>query len=184
MSVGNSKQDEKKGGNSKTIGIVILVIIILALIGVIIYLMLSQSQEAKVEVPKEEKRDTVVTQDNVQDVVQQMEEKEILPPSYYTVAMNYDWHFATGDAVSTDAYVENDTSNTTPVYFDVVLASDEEKVLYKSPVIPVGSSLEGFALDTKLEAGTYDCVVIYHLVDDEQNTLSTLRVTVTLTVEG
>lgn len=177
MSTVNPNQEEKKGGK-KTVGIVVLVLVILVLTGVIIYLLLSRSPE------EEERRNVVVTPDNVESVLKQMEEEEIVSPGYYTVTMNYDWHFAAADAVSSDAYVENMVENTNDVYFDLFLASDEENTIYKSPVIPVGGRLQDIALDTNLEAGVYDCVAVYHLVDDEQNTVSTLRVTVTVTIEG
>ncbi len=171
----NQARGKKKGGK-KTVGIVILVLVIFILVGVILYLLLRK--------PEEERRNVVVTPDNIQEVIEQMEEEDYVAPGYYTVTMNYDWHFASGDAVSSDAYVENITENTNAVYFDLFLASNEENAIYKSPVIPVGSSLRDIALDTKLDAGNYDCVVVYHLVDDEQNTISTLRVTVTVIVEG
>ena len=127
----------------------------------------------------------VVTPENVQEVIEQMENQgeERTPVGYYTVTMNYEWHFPSGDSVSPDAYVENVKNNTNPVYLDVFLKDDMENAVYKSPVIPVGGSLTDIALDTPLEAGTYDCVAVYHIVDDDQNTLSTLRVTVTLVVE-
>jgi hypothetical protein len=120
----------------------------------------------------------------VDEILSDMENAEVVEPGYYTATMTNDWHFATGNAVSEDAYVENVTENTNDVYFDVVLAEDEDNVIYKSPIIPRGSRLENIALDTDLDAGTYNCVLIYHLVDEEQNTVSTLRVTVTITVEG
>jgi hypothetical protein len=94
------------------------------------------------------------------------------------------WHFATGDAVSEDAYVGNRTENTNDVYFDLFLASDESNPILESPVIPRGGAFENFALDAKLDAGTYDCVMVYHLVDENQDTVSTLRVEVTVIVEG
>lgn len=175
MSTANLNQAEKKG-RKKTAGIIILVVVILVLVGVILYLLLRK--------PEEEQRNVVVTPDNVEDVLKQMEDEDFVDPGYYTVTMSYDWHFATGDAVSSDAYVENMAENTNAVYFDLFLASDEENAIYKSPVIPVGSSLQDIALDQKLDAGTYDCVAVYHLVDDDQNTISTLRVTVTVIVEG
>lgn len=134
--------------------------------------------------PKEEQRNVVVSPDNVEEVIAQMEDKDFVEPGYYTVSMNYDWHFPSGNAVSSDAYVENSTDNTNAVYFDLFLASDEEKAIYKSPVIPVGSSLHDIAFDTRLDAGTYDCIMVYHLIDDDQNTISTLRVTVTVIIEG
>lgn len=175
MSTANSNQAEKKG-RKKTVGIIILVVVILVLVGVILYLLLRK--------PEEERRNVVVTPDNVEEVIKQMEDEDFVEPGYYTVTMNYDWHFATGDAVSEDAYVENMTENTNAVYLDLFLTSDEENAIYKSPVIPVGSSLRDIALDQKLDAGTYDCVAVYHLIDDDQNTISTLRVTVTVIVEG
>lgn len=177
MSTGNLNQEEKKGGK-KTLSIVILVLIILVMAGVIAYLLMSRKPA------EEERRNVVVTPDNVEEVIQQMEEEEYVAPGYYTVTMNFDWHFAAGDAVSEDAYVENAVENTNSVYLDLFLAEDEENAIYKSPVIPVGSSLEDIALDTPLSAGTYDCVAVYHLVDDDQNTISTLRVTVTVTVDN
>lgn len=177
MGTVNLNQDEKKGGK-KTVGIVILVLVILVLAGVIIYLLMTREPDEK------ERRNEVITPDNVEEIIKQMEEEEFVEPGYYTVTMNYDWHFSAGDAVSSDAYVENMAGNTNAVYFDLFLADDEENAIYKSPVIPVGSMLQDIALDTPLDAGTYDCVAVYHLVDDEQNTISTLRVTVTVIIEG
>lgn len=175
MSTENLNQEERKGG--KPFSIVILVLIILVMAGVIIYLLISRKPV------EEERRNIVVTPDNVEEMVQQMEEEEFVAPGYYTVTMNFDWHFATGNAVSSNAYVENMIENTNAVYLDLFLSEDEENAIYKSPVIPVGSSLQDIVLDTPLSAGTYDCVAVYHLVDDDQNTISTLRVTVTVTVD-
>lgn len=85
---------------------------------------------------------------------------------------------------SYDAVVQNVEKNTNDVYFDIVLESDEDRVLYKSPVIPRGGRLEQIALDEKLETGAYNCVVIFHLVDEEQITISTVRVALKIIVEG
>ncbi|HBA50321.1 MAG TPA: hypothetical protein DCZ91_21515 [Lachnospiraceae bacterium] len=59
---------------------------------------------------EEEQRGIVVNQDNVGDVIEQMDQmasEEIVAPGYYTVSMNYEWYFKTGDAISENAYVEN-----------------------------------------------------------------------------
>lgn len=163
------------------IGIAIAAIIAV-LLAAVIYLLLSRNMK-----PEEERRNVVVTPENVESVVRDFEERqeqETVAPGHYTVTMRTTWHFATGDGISDDAVVVNVEANTNDVYFDVVLADDEERVLYKSPVIPRGERLEEIALDEALEAGTYDCVMIYHLIDEEQNTLSTLRVAFTIIVEG
>lgn len=154
------------------------VIIIVALAGTVIYLLLSQDAE-----PEEERRNVVITPENVESVLEELDEKKV-EEGYYTVTMNPTWHFESGDEVSYDAVVENVETNTNDVYFDIVLESNEEKVLYKSPVIPRGGRLEDIALDEPMEAGSYDCVVTYHLIDEAQNTLSTLRVVLNIIIEG
>jgi hypothetical protein len=147
---------------------------------VIIVLLLRGKEEAKDE--GGEKRNVVVTKENAETVATEMVNKEFVPPGYYNTQMTTTWNFETGDAVSGDAYVANATENTNDVYFDVVLEEDEDQVIYKSPVIPRGGELDGIKLDTKLAKGTYPCVMIYHLVDSEQNTVSTLRVGIKIIV--
>ena len=51
------------------------------------------------------------------------------------------------------------------------------------PIIPVGSYLENIALDTALPAGTYDCILTYHLLDEENVSISTLKLTVTIVID-
>lgn len=175
------EQEQKKTKKGGFVIVTIAVVIIVALVGVIIFLLLSQKAEP------EERRNVVITPENVESVLAELGEEpedESVAPGYYTVTMNPTWHFASGDAVSEDAAVVNAESNTNDVYFDIVLAEDEEQVIYKSPVIPLGGRLEDIVLDEPLETGTHDCVVIYHLIDEEQNTLSTLRVAITIIVEG
>jgi len=174
----SGQSDSRKGGNGKLVVIIVAIVaVIVILVGIILFLLLRPKEEP-------ERRNVVVTEDNVNEVVEQMGSAEVTPPGYYTVTMNNEWTFATGDAVSEDAYVENVVGNTNDVYFDVFLVGDEENAIYKSPIIPIGSSLNQIALDTPLEAGTHDCVVIYHLVDEDQNTLSTLRVAIKITVNN
>lgn len=155
-------------------------VVIIALVGAVIFLV-SRPQEQAVK-EEEGKRSVVVSQDNVEEVIQQMEEQEFVEPGYYTVSMNNEWHFATGDAVSENAFVENVVNNTNDVYFDIVMEDNEDEVIYRSPVLQRGAKLQDIALDKTLDEGSYNCVCIYHLVDENQETVSTLRVTLTVTV--
>lgn len=165
---------EKVGGKKKIIaGICILFIIV---ISVIAFLLTHRKEE-------DTKRNIVVTRDNVEEVIDSMSEAEYIEPGYYSASMSTEWHFASGDAVSEDAYVENLAENTNDVYFDVFLADNEDDPIFESPILPRGSQLENIALDKVLSAGTYDCIMVYHLVDEEQNTVSTLRVGLSIIVE-
>jgi hypothetical protein len=171
-----SENTNSKGSNGLKIAIAVGVVVIVALLGVIIFLLVGRGKE------EPEKRNVVVTQDNVEEVVKEMETAPSVETGYYEASMNTTWTFATGSDVSEDAYVANVEGNTNDVYFDVVLAEDEDQVIYKSPVLPRGSELENIALDTPLDAGTYNCVCVYHLIDDNQKTLSTVRVGITVIV--
>ena len=172
-------------GKSAKIAIVIGSVVIIVLSGVIVALVL-RGKEGATQGPDAdpEQRNLVMSSENEDDVVTEMTNTDYIPPGYYNVKMTNEWHFANGGATSEDAYVINDKGNTNDVYFDVVLADDEDRVIYKSPVIPRGEELWGIKLDESLGAGTYECVLIFHLVDGEQNTVSTLRVGVTVIVEG
>ncbi|MCI8583252.1 MAG: hypothetical protein HFH13_08980 [Dorea sp.] len=170
--------DRQKNNRKRRVFICVTVVIVATLIGIIIYLLLSRNSEE----PEKERRNVVITPENVESVLEELD--EIQEQGYYTVTMNPTWHFEAGNEISYDAVVENVATNTNDVYFDIVMEEDEEKVLYKSPVIPRGGRLEEIAFDEPLSAGTYNCVVIYYLIDENQNTLSTLRVALKVIVEG
>lgn len=153
------------------------IVLIIALLTIIIVLLLGNK---KLDEPK---RNVVVNQQNAEEIAGEMISQEYVEPGYYSVSMTTTWNFKTGDAISEDAYVANDMENTNDVYFDIFLAENEDTPIFQSPVIPRGSELGDIKLDQELNAGTYECVMIYHLIDDEQNTISTLRVGLTIVVE-
>ena len=164
-----------KGGNKGVVIVgIIAVVIIAVLVGVIVFLLKPQ---------EEEKRNVVVNKENVEQVIEEMEEEVMTNrPTYYEAKMNSTWYFDDGASPSTNAYVENVETNTNDVYFDVILSNTEE-VIYESPLLPRGSYLQEITLDTELSAGTHDCVIIYHLVDENQKSLSTVRFKLTIVVE-
>lgn len=167
---------EKKIDGRKGKIVICAICIIALLVGIFLYFNLSKKEDGK--------RNVVVNEDNVEVVMEQMAEEDYVKPGYYTVNMDTDWHFSKGNTVSDDARVDNLAENTNDVYFDVFLLDDESEAIYKSPVIPRGGYLEKIVLDKPLEKGIYDCVMVYHLVDEEQETISTLRVAFIITVES
>lgn len=173
-----SNQNEKsaKGGKGGKIVLAICIVVIIALLGVVIFLLLNKGE-------KEEpvKRNVVVNKDNVDEIVSQMIEKEITEQGYYEATMNSTWNFEDGSAISEDAYVKNAETNQNSVYFDVTLA-DTNATIYESPIIPVGSYLDNIALGSDLNAGSYDCIVTYHLLNESDESISTVRVSLTIVI--
>lgn len=169
---------DSKQGNGTKIALAIAGIVIVALVAVVVVLLVRGKKDEN-----EPKRNVVVTQENAEQVAEEMVQQEYVEPGYYNTQMSMEWHFATGDAVSEDAYVKNDAGNTNDVFFDVFLSEDESTPILESPVIPRGAELDNISLDKPLDAGTHDCIMVYHLVDDNQETISTLRIRFTIIVE-
>ena len=169
----SEQKDRKIKGGVIVFGI--CAIIIIALLAAVIYLLTVKREENEPV-----KRNVVVNEKNVDEVISQLAE-ERTPPGSYQVTMNTTWNFPSGDEPSENAYVKNAEANTNSVYFDVT-RSDTEETIYESPIIPVGSWLEDITLDTNLPDGVYNCVITYHLLDDEDKSISTVKLTLTIVV--
>lgn len=132
------------------------------------------------QAPDTAERNVVVTPSNVEEVVSDLQASK---PGYYEVTMNSTWYFENGSAASSNAYVENSTANSNDVYFDIV-HSDTDEMIFSSPTIPVGSHLENITLDKALDVGTHDCVLTYHLLDENGKNLSHLNINLTIVIEN
>lgn len=182
--VGEENKENQSNVKGNQILLILCAVIIIVLLMAIVILLLRNRSDMNMsldEAASSPKRNVVINEENAEEVAEEILNRNVVVPTTYEVTMNSTWNFSDGTSSSDNAYVENSTANTTPVYFDLQLA-DTEEVIYQSPIIPVGSYLNDIKLDTDLDAGIYDCVLIYHLVDEEQNTLSTLRMAVTVVV--
>lgn len=181
----NETSEAKKGSNIGKIVIAVAGLIIIALL-VVIVVLLTRGNKTVEEKPESDvaSRGVVVNQSNVDDVVDNMVLTPYVEPGYYEASMTNVWHFADSNSVSSDAYVQNVEGNTNDVYFDVFLASDESSPIIESPVIPRGVEMDEIKLDKEIPAGTHDCVMVYHLIDENGKSISTLRVGLTIIVEN
>ena len=178
--MGNAKKKEVvKNRNAKSkksiVFFVILILVIVFLVGIIVFLLTRSSDEPV------ENRATIVTEDNVDEVLKEMNEP--VENGYYNCQMNVDWNFTDSTQPSYNAYVANSEVNERTVYFDVNLEEDD-KLVYSSPYIPVGEELKEIILTEKLSAGDYPAVVTYHLVDVDEKELSSVSVSITLHIEN
>lgn len=147
------------------------------LIGLLTYVLLgTKANDAKTF-------NQVVTPDNIEEILARMNDANKTAPDNYEVYMNTTWTFPDANTPSTDAIIGNQKTNTRTMYFTIALKETSQQV-YKSPYIPVGSSLQNIVLAEKLGAGTYPAVMTYHLVDDDYNDVSTVAVNMTLVIRN
>jgi hypothetical protein len=173
------KEEMKNRKRLLIIGAVGAGIVIVAL--VIVVVVLATRQEPTIVTTDTGVRGTVATPENIDEIKAQVNEP--VQDGYYRTRMSVDWDFQTSQTPSHNAYVENAPQNTRTVYFDVIL-DDTNELVYSSPFIPVGAKLEDFALDAKLAKGDYTATVVYHLVDDAHQEITTLSVSVNLHILG
>lgn len=183
--VQNNENKEKGDGKKKLlVGIVIAVMAVLLCSIVVMASLLVKTNKAgeKAEEPLEEPR-KVITPDTAEEVIEEILAEDPLSnvPSSYTVTQNGTWTFKNGFAATEDAYVENDKGNETPIYFDLIVDNTGQKI-YSSPILELGAVLESFTLDIPLEQGEYECTVEYHLLDENQETLTTTNIGVKVIV--
>ena len=158
--------------NHKPIILVSLAAVILVIGGIMVWFVFGGDQAPNL----------VVTPDNVDELLAEREEAEITPMGSFEVMMNTTWTFPNSNSASTDAYIANSINNNDTVYFTITLEGSEEPI-YTSPYIPVGSRMENVTLDCDLEAGTYDTVLTYHLVDGEYQESSKVAVALEIIIE-
>jgi len=182
----NIENRGKGDGKKKLIIAIVAVVFCVLIIAVtaMAALLVKTNREKQAAQKPEQKPKEVITAENVDEVLAEMEEdqesRKNIPQSY-TVSQNSDWEFSADTLETKNAYVKNDQSNETPIYFDLVVDNTEE-IVYSSPVLELGAELRGFKLDKPLKAGTYVCTVVYHLVDEEQNELTHVNIGVNVTV--
>lgn len=168
--------------------LVVGIVVVAALLGVIVFLLLGRGNDTQAPEPLREavaeERAVVVNKDNVEEVMDAIINEPVIPIGYYEASMNFSWTFPDGESPSDNAYVENKVTNNNAVYFDVVLAEDESVVLFESPILPLGTHINEVTLKRDLDAGTYPCILIYHMVDDQQRTIGTLRMNLEIIVNS
>lgn len=78
-------------------------------------------------------------------------------------------------AFSTDGqhftcYLGNGAGNQYDMFL-VLYRDDTQEEIYRSGLIPVGSHIEAFDLDTPLPAGNYDITLVYNQVEEDLETI-------------
>ena len=81
------------------------------------------------------------------------------------ISMNTSPNFRDGTSDG-NLMIVNESINRYPQVVEIT-RSDTGEMIYKSGAIPVGSKIEADTLDADLDAGTYECIAMFHNVDPE-----------------
>lgn len=176
MSETNKETAEKKKLSASTVVAIVAVAVVVVLAIVLVVILTRKDQK-----PEVQGKATIVTEDNVQDIIQSANEP--VTDASYTATMSNEWVFEDGKAPAQNFYVKNTERNSRTVYFDLKLADTDEEI-YSSPYIPVGEAMDTMTLDKDLDAGDYNVVMTYHLVDDDKEELTTVSVAVEIHIQN
>ncbi|MDR1674285.1 MAG: hypothetical protein LBR54_02405 [Oscillospiraceae bacterium] len=183
--------------------IIILLITLISAVGVLIYLQLKNNSniannainansdliqrntEDKPERPVLGGQGSVLTEENYEKVLEELNTPS--PDKQYRVNMSSKFEFETWDTPSSTAFVRNREENSRTVCIDLYLTDEDgelTELVYSSPYIPLGETLRNFALDSEVPAGQHKVMVVFTLVDDDFNKVTTLSVGTTLLIEN
>ncbi|MCH5249278.1 MAG: hypothetical protein J1E98_05080 [Lachnospiraceae bacterium] len=190
----NTKRpDDGKGRRLAVIGIIAAVIIIILLVVCIVLLITrpgsssessdasqsgyqagSQSGDAS-SVLDRGFVDNTNTNDIVTDMAEQVKE------GMFHCSMTFDWTFENSNSVSPNAYVANAEDNRYTLYFDVY-EKETNELLFSSPLLPVGSEFKEVKLEKALAPGDYKAIVMYTLVNEDYEEVSSAGFTITISI--
>jgi hypothetical protein len=159
--------------NQKKVTIVAFAVLCIALV-VCVVLLLTRSKEESKELDRD-----FVDQSNTDTVMEDIGDK--VAEGMFECSMTTSWVFEDGKSESPNAYVANVENNLHTIYFDVYNSATDE-LLYSSPMLPVGTEIKNIKLDKELQKGEYDAVVMYTLVNEENEEVSSVGFNITISV--
>jgi hypothetical protein len=165
-----------------------LLVVLIVAVGILIYIVLSDrgAEPVERERPVIGGRGTVVTEDNLDDILAEMGRP--IEDASYLVSMSMVWEYDRWDrplAVAVDNYIDN----TRTVYFDVFLNDENgeamyDELIFSSPYMEVGTEIRNFALDKHVPAGNHTATVVFYLVDEDHNVLTDVSVGIRLNIKN
>lgn len=182
----NKESPASKGG--KWIIIAVIAVMTVALIVCIVLLVSRSGDTGEVQpsinndnnAPSTALDRGFVDESNADNIMSELSDK--VEEGMFECMMSTSWTFEDGASSSPNSYVANVESNRHAIFFDVYIDPTEE-LIYSSPILPVGSEIRGIKLDKELSAGDYDAIVMYTLVNEDYEEVSTVGFRITITVK-
>lgn len=121
-----------------------------------------------------------VDESNADAIMSELSEK--VEEGMFECMMSTTWTFEDAASASPNSYVANVESNRHAIIFDVYEEQTNE-LLYSSPILPVGQEIRGIKLDKELPAGDYNAVVMYTLLNEDYEEVSTAGFRITISIK-
>ena len=179
---GSSQSEPVNKGRRVMIFIAFAVLIIALAVCLVLLLTKKDSGQAQIQEKNEAQKALergFVSEDSVTDIMSEMDDK--VAEGMFECKMTTTWTFEDSSSESPNAYVANVENNLHTLYFDVRDSSTDE-VLYSSPMLPVGTEINNIKLEKELPAGDYQAVVMYTLVDENYEEVSTVGFNITISI--
>ena len=182
------KGKKEQNDSHKNLLIVVMSVVILLLILLVVFLVVnkqeskptdSKTDDTKIIQMTQASKPIIVDEDNADSIMESLQKDS--DDAMFNCRMSYQWTFENGSAESKNAYVANTDYNHYPIYFEVRL-DDTQEIIYTSSLIPVGSEINGLTLDKDLSAGEYPATVSYHLINDDNQEVSSVGFAITIQV--
>lgn len=169
----NESKKDKKSSKKTMILVGIIIVLLLIIIGLVLAFLFFGKKDKDETVDKP----TLITEENANQVIGDLEDNSA--DTMFNCRMTYNW--TVNGKKCEDAYVANTDYNHYPIYFEV-RDDNSQKIIYKSAEIPVGSEINGITLNQRLDQGTHPATVIYHLINDKGEEVSSTAFTINIQV--
>ena len=121
-----------------------------------------------------------VDESNMDDIMSELSDK--VEDGMFECMMSTAWTFEDAASSSPNSYVANVESNRHALCFDVY-EEETDELLYSSPILPVGSEIRDIKLDKEIPAGDYNAVVMYTLLNEAYEEVSTVGFRITISIK-
>ena len=181
-----SNQNSPAKGGNRWIIIAVVAVLVVALV-ICIVLLVSRSGDTgetqvndNVDASQTALDRGFVDESNMDDIMSEMSDK--VEDGMFECMMSTAWTFDDAASSSPNSYVANVESNRHALCFDVYEEQTNE-LLYSSPILPVGSEIRDIKLDKEIPAGDYNAVVMYTLLNEAYEEVSTVGFRITISIK-
>ncbi len=180
-SEGNTSNEEKKEKKDKnilnkilTIILIILILIMFILLGARYKELKDSGQDFTIGIPK---FDLTLDKDAQEGGIEGKTAEEIqaelnkqVADGMINISMNMNPYV---QGTTSNFLIVNETQNRYPQIVEVYLVHEDEEneLIYRSGLIPVGNKVEIVTIDKTLETGDYDAIAYFNAIDEETGNL-------------